>query len=866
MRHVLDVSMPRSGHHLFEMILKNSLNDQFNYCEFYKEPSCCKSIPCVSKTKLLSSGSVIFMQKSHDWELLDPLVVPNAYRVVQYRSPVPRALSNYELHLMTGQDDNIQTFRNFLVFEVLYTERFYMKWIENRSNGFFLLSYEELTSDPLRVLLKFFDYVETPIELKCLTNGIEQSIRRRGRENTSFVHHEVRSHRYSQQPVLANFEDLVIRNCPGYYPARYFLSSDSENSLIGLIFGARKAIDAGDRVRAVSLAESALRQDPGDESLQRLLNSASALRAAASGSATAATCESQGPGRRHPQPGGQDLPRSHAITMAGSGLRSAAPAQGNRAGEPPSDSEDVTAQLVRALYRILLLREPDQVSFDRYTEQIRLGRSVEDVIKHFLSSREFQNISPQFLQEWEIAHLDEYHVPLAPLEPAENLLFGAARSVAAAREESAWNSRRARRIFFGDGTAQPDIATLLKAFVNGVGATIHTERERATSVIERRVREGGAFPPGVSAFRDRFHVRRPVMEKYCPQHVTHLFREAASAAAEMQEILPAGKNDLHDPAWPFPFDRGFANEERPALRLYSADAADIHVHPAYYVAYRRNGEEGWASANLQGLGRFVTRAPLWELNGDVAVVRDYFTGGNFSHFLFDAITRLGHFCSHAASRRDKTTFIFGGIPAEFHRLIIDAAARTFGIAREQCLFPRRGFNIRPRGNVFWFSDQQFIIHPAQYFHPESVAILRRLGGNLNVAARREPRLYISRKDAHHRRLDNEDELTPHLARLGFTAVCLAQLPVGEQVAVVAGAECVVAPHGMGLTHLGLHQGTTALVELFHPTLATAAYALLARAYGFPYRAIAGREVDARSHSFSVDVGQVLDALRELGVR
>jgi len=37
MVHVVGVSMPRSGHHLLEMILKNTLGAKCTYCEFYEK-------------------------------------------------------------------------------------------------------------------------------------------------------------------------------------------------------------------------------------------------------------------------------------------------------------------------------------------------------------------------------------------------------------------------------------------------------------------------------------------------------------------------------------------------------------------------------------------------------------------------------------------------------------------------------------------------------------------------------------------------------------------------------------------------------------------------------------------------------------
>jgi hypothetical protein len=257
------------------MILKNTLGDKFGYCEFYEE-SCCKSIPCQSQTGEEFVGNKIFLQKSHDFDLSDSVSIPGTFRVIQYRSPVPRSLSNYELYLRNGAEDNIGTFRRFLVDEALYFCKFYKKWIEIPSPNMFILTYEELTADPLRSLCRLFNYIKFPIKLDEISAGIAQCIGLRGRDNAPFKAADVSSHRYAKYPVLANFEQLVLRNCKGYFPIRYFSSDDPDNSQIGIIFRAKKAIDEADRELAVALAEAAYAQDD-DPALVRLCDLARSI-------------------------------------------------------------------------------------------------------------------------------------------------------------------------------------------------------------------------------------------------------------------------------------------------------------------------------------------------------------------------------------------------------------------------------------------------------------------------------------------------------------------------------------------------------------------------------------------------------------
>ncbi|MCQ4161354.1 glycosyltransferase family 61 protein, partial [Roseomonas sp. GC11] len=66
---------------------------------------------------------------------------------------------------------------------------------------------------------------------------------------------------------------------------------------------------------------------------------------------------------------------------------------------------------------------------------------------------------------------------------------------------------------------------------------------------------------------------------------------------------------------------------------------------------------------------------------------------------------------------------------------------------------------------------------------------------------RPRRLYISRGDASRRPLRNEAALIAALEAEGFTSLELGPLGMAEQIATVAAAEEIVAPHGAGLAHL-----------------------------------------------------------------
>lgn len=59
-----------------------------------------------------------------------------------------------------------------------------------------------------------------------------------------------------------------------------------------------------------------------------------------------------------------------------------------------------TQEIVQALYRLLMLREPDPWGFDTWTNAIGNGMRIEDALHAFLTSKEFVTNRMQFCREY----------------------------------------------------------------------------------------------------------------------------------------------------------------------------------------------------------------------------------------------------------------------------------------------------------------------------------------------------------------------------------------------------------------------------------------------------------------------------------
>ena len=93
---------------------------------------------------------------------------------------------------------------------------------------------------------------------------------------------------------------------------------------------------------------------------------------------------------------------------------------------------------------------------------------------------------------------------------------------------------------------------------------------------------------------------------------------------------------------------------------------------------------------------------------------------------------------------------------------------------------------------------------------------RRLGLHAGLLAGRSRRIFITRAGRRARAVANERELLRSLKPLGFERVRLEAMPLLKQVALFQQAECVVGPHGAGLTNLVFCRPGTQVVEIGTP--------------------------------------------------
>lgn len=240
--------------------------------------------------------------------------------------------------------------------------------------------------------------------------------------------------------------------------------------------------------------------------------------------------------------------------------------------------------------------------------------------------------------------------------------------------------------------------------------------------------------------------------------------------------------------------------------------ARVHGHEGGQLIDRRGrfiwdmGREHWLHFNgFFMMSRLRLPAPQ-QVGGTLAVLAHPYARGNFSHWIFDVLPRVGVLAAtvgldsvewfavgHSRLNYQRETLARLGIP-ESKVLLLDEDS-YFGA--ERILWPRHSHYHNMSHHVFTreFLRKQFILEP------------RRRTGR---------RLYISRADASFRQVIREPELVTALKAREFEVLTLTGVSIEETAQLFHEAAMVVGPFGSGMMNTVFCREGTVIVEICTP--------------------------------------------------
>jgi len=131
---------------------------------------------------------------------------------------------------------------------------------------------------------------------------------------------------------------------------------------------------------------------------------------------------------------------------------------------------------------------------------------------------------------------------------------------------------------------------------------------------------------------------------------------------------------------------------------------------------------------------------------------------------------------------------------------------------------------------------------------------QRLTSRLDADAPQSGRIFVSRRWRGKRMIVNDREVFAALQPWGFRRVCLETMSVTDQIALFHGAECVVGPHGAGLTNVVFCRPGAKVLEVNTPYRTTSLFYALARYRQIDYHLHVADPVQDRFSNFDAAKG------------
>jgi capsular polysaccharide biosynthesis protein len=148
--------------------------------------------------------------------------------------------------------------------------------------------------------------------------------------------------------------------------------------------------------------------------------------------------------------------------------------------------------------------------------------------------------------------------------------------------------------------------------------------------------------------------------------------------------------------------------------------------------------------------------------------------------------------------------------------------------------------------------------PSQYYEYIKNCVFKKY--DLTPLENPTERIYISRANAKHRRILNEDQIIQYLANYGFKPVVLEKMSFREQVELFTKAEIIVAPHGAGLATT-LFSGKIKILVLYPESCPTPFFFTQFKGLGQEHYFIVHDQFDENA-DFEVDLSEFKRVLHE----
>jgi hypothetical protein len=212
--YIFGKSMPRSGHYFLGACLQTYFGPELHYCDFYgRAANCCGSIPC-RKPLNGSHTNSYFLQKSHDFGFRDSASLAGKY-LVQYRSPIPRLQSNFELRQAQWGSETPESFIEFAEVETTYFINFFKRWVATPRPNSLVVAYEDLIWHQQQTLTSVIGFIQgdAKIDPKAMVKTLAAHPIYAGKESTIWGLRDPKRNPYGDEDFYRRLEQRIADEC-----------------------------------------------------------------------------------------------------------------------------------------------------------------------------------------------------------------------------------------------------------------------------------------------------------------------------------------------------------------------------------------------------------------------------------------------------------------------------------------------------------------------------------------------------------------------------------------------------------------------------------------------------------------------------
>ena len=223
--------------------------------------------------------------------------------------------------------------------------------------------------------------------------------------------------------------------------------------------------------------------------------------------------------------------------------------------------------------------------------------------------------------------------------------------------------------------------------------------------------------------------------------------------------------------------------------------------------------------------------PLQNIEGSVAVLSGL-SGHIYFHWMVDILPRIELLKRSKIDFNKIDKFLVNSIRLPFQKETLQRLGIPLNKVIESDCFPHLQ------------ATQLIVPSFAGYLgwlEPWAIDFLRQqfLPTKITVKSDFPQRIYISRKNARHRRVLNETEVMEKLSQYGFISIQLESLTFSEQVALFSQAKAIIAPHGSGLTNIVFCHSSAKVAEFVSPHYNRHYYWIISQYLGLEHYCLTG---------------------------